>query len=234
MLSTLFRRATLKVPSILPPFIMALVCVAVTLPAAAQQAQPPQTDTDLEAMLDEETSGTATIRQFEEKVPEIREAATRFIAGDFKGAEDILTQAKEKNPGLPPAGVMMGIMYARANNAVAARNAYERAVRDDPTDPEPFVVFGDNALRQRRVTDAALLYDRAVATSEGYSANAERKRRFQMRAYSGSAAVAEARELWDDAEGWLRKAIELDKENINLLTRLGRVLFKKNQEALNS
>ena len=153
-----------------------------------------------------------------------------LLAAILKAQEDILTQAKEKHPSLPPAGVMLGIMYARANNPAAARNAYERAVRDAPDDPEAYVVFGDNALRQRNVTDAGLLFDRAVQKAEAYTANDARKNRFLTRAYSGSASVAEARESWEEAESWLRKAIELDAENIGYLTRLGRVLFKRNQE----
>ena len=211
-----------------------LVVALVLCGAPAAQAQeipqadsepPVGSDEDLEKLLESQQETAA--KAFEQKYPEIREAATQFSQRDFQAAEETLTAAKASHPELPPAGVMLGKWYAQIRNTMAARTAYEMAARDEPNDPEPYVVFGENALRQRRFTDAALLFDKAVEACNVYNADAARKKLMSLRALAGVAAVAAARERWDDAEVSLRKALEVDKENISLLARLGRVLFKQ-------
>jgi tetratricopeptide (TPR) repeat protein len=193
-----------------------------------EEGQPPiESGDDLEKLLESEQQTAA--KAFEAKYPEIREAATKFSQRDFKGAEETLSAAKLAHPELPPAGVMLGKWYAQIKNSLAARTAYEMAARDEPADPEPYVVFGENALRQRRFTDAALLFDRAVETSDKYNADETRKRLMSLRANAGVAAVAAARERWQDAETSLRKALLLDDDNVALIRRLGRVLFKQGE-----
>lgn len=206
-----------------------VLCVApVTRAQEIPQAgsDPPLgSDEDLENLLDSQQQTAA--KAFEQKYPEIRDAATKFSERDFQGAEEVLTAVKASHPELPPAGVMLGKWYAQIRNALAARTAYEMAARDEPNDPEPYVVFGENALRQRRFTDAALLFEKAVDVSNGYSADETRKKLMLLRAHAGVAAVAAARERWKDAEVSLRKALEVDQQNLALNARLGRVLFKQ-------
>ena len=198
----------------------------VTSLAFAQEVATDQA-TDLESLLEGEQQ--TVVEKFQEKYPEIRDAAQKFSQRDFKGAEETLRSATEAHGELPPAGVMLGKWYAQINNSLAARTAYELAVRDDEDDPEAYVVFGENALRQRRFTDAALLFAKGVDTAVSYNKNPERKRLLQLRAYAGVSAVAAARERWEDAEKPLRRALEIDKDNLALMARLGRVVFKQGQ-----
>lgn len=156
---------------------------------------------------------------------DVETAVTLFKNGDFEGAKETLEKLKAKQPELPPAGVMLGQLFAAAKNPGAARNALEMAVRDEPNDPEAFVVFADTAFQQRRWTDADLLYQKASTLVNAYSANPKRKKNMSIRVVSGMAGVAEVREQWNASKNYLNEFIKLAPDNIAAQTRLGRVMF---------
>ena len=216
-----------RIRRLAPCFTVALLSCLVT-PGFSQETD----SDDLEAMLEKELAETGdggVNPQLEVKNPKVQEAANQFLQRNFEEAERLMKEAKADNPQLPPAGVLLGSLYSRANNPLAARAAYEKAVRDEPEDPEPYVVFGENAIRQRRFTDAALLFDKAIEVAEAYNANAERKKNLAIRGYLGAALVAQAREQWEDAENWLRQSMALRGEDTSLSQRLGQILFKKSE-----
>lgn len=157
----------------------------------------------------------------------INDAMSRFLNRDFPGSLQLLKEVTAQNPELPPAGVLLGKMFAAAKNTAAARNAIENAVTDSPNDPEAFVIFADTAVQQRRWTDAELNYRRAYALVEQYSANPKRKKNLTISALNGLAAVSEFRKDWKGAEGYLTKLKELAPDNIQALTRLGRSYFQQ-------
>ena len=161
----------------------------------------------------------------------LEDVVSRFLNKDFEGAKQDLDQITAKNPELPPAGVLLGKMFVAAKNSVAARDAIEKAITDAPNDPEAFVIFADTAIQQRRWTDADLLYERAAALVENYNANPKRKKNLSIRSINGLAAVAEVRKQWKIAEQRLRELTQIDPENINALTRLGRALFQQGGDA---
>ena len=161
----------------------------------------------------------------------LEDAVTQFLNRDFAGAKQALDEIALSNPELPPAGVLLGKMFVASKNSVAARDAIEKAIVDAPSDPEAFVIFADTAVQQRRWTDAELLYEKAVVLVENYDANPKRKKNLSIRSINGMAAVAEVRKQWKTAEERLRELTELDAENINALTRLGRALFKQGGDA---
>ena len=163
--------------------------------------------------------------------PEMQAAIEKFKQRDFKGAEAMLKEAVEGKPSLPPAGVFLGRLYAQIKQPAAARTAFEQAVRDNPDDPEAYVVFADSALQQRRFTDAILLYEKASAVANSYSKNETRKKGLQTRSLNGIPAVSEARGDFDNAEASLRKVLASDPLNPAALSRLGRVLFQKGTKA---
>ena len=163
--------------------------------------------------------------------PEMQAAIDKFKTRDFKGAEAMLKEMVAKNPAYPPSGVFLGRLYAGIKQPAAARAAFEQAVRDNPDDPEAYVVFADSALQQRRFTDAVLLYEKGNAIANSYTTNETRKKSLQVRSLNGIAAVTEARGDFPGAEASLNKVLAMEPLNPAALNRLGRVLFQKGTKA---
>ena len=107
------------------------------------------------------------------------------------------------------------------------RTAFEMAARDEPSDPESYVAFGENALQQGRFTDAALLFDKAVETLNSPGLDANRKKILALRAYAGVGAVAAARERWNDAQGAFETALTFEPDNLLINARLAQAIFKQ-------
>ena len=195
-------------------------------PAAGTPATP-STGTDVSALVQRLLSNA--VENVGPEYKDVETAITLFQSQDFEGAKATLEKLKKQRPELPPTGVILGQLFAAAKNPGAARNSLEMAVRDDPNDPEAYVVFADTSFQQRRWTDASLLYDKANALIAQYDANPKRKKNLAIRIASGMAGVAEVREDWAAAQAQLNKFIALAPENVAAKTRLGRVLFMQKQ-----
>jgi tetratricopeptide (TPR) repeat protein len=165
---------------------------------------------------------------------EVTNAINRFRDRDIDGCRAILERVKSNNAKLPPPGVMMAMLWLSVNQLGPARAELEDCVVKFPKDPEPYLMMGDLAFQDRRVTDADMLFKEATRLSGEYAENAKRKRDFDIRCNAGSAAVAEARKQWDLAQKHLQAWIDLDPDNASAHQRMGIVLFQlsKPQEAL--
>jgi tetratricopeptide (TPR) repeat protein len=165
---------------------------------------------------------------------EINNAIGRFRDRDIDGCRAILERAKSNNAKLPPPGVMMATLWLSVNQIGPARAELEDTVVKFAGDPEPYLMLGDLAFQDRRVTDAAVLFDKATALTAAFTENAKRKRDFDIRCSAGNAAVAEARKQWDNAQKQLQAWLDLDPDNASAHQRMGIVLFRldKEQESL--
>jgi tetratricopeptide (TPR) repeat protein len=165
---------------------------------------------------------------------EVTGAINRFRDRDIDGCRAILERAKSNNAKLPPPGVMMAMLWLSVNQLGPARGELEDCVVKFPKDPEPYLMMGDLAFQDRRVTDADMLFKEATRLAAEYTENAKRKRDFDIRCNAGSAAVAEARKQWELAQKHLQAWIDLDPDNASAHQRMGIVLFQlsKPQEAL--
>jgi tetratricopeptide (TPR) repeat protein len=165
---------------------------------------------------------------------EITNAISRFRDRDIDGCRAVLERAKSTNPKLPPPGVMMAMLWLSVNQLVPARAELEDTAVKFPTDPEPYLMLGDLAFQERRITDSSVLFDRATQLTGSFTENPKRKRDFDIRCNAGGSAVAEARKQWDKAREHLAKWLELDPDNASAHQRMGIVLFQlgKEQEAL--
>lgn len=165
---------------------------------------------------------------------EVTGAINRFRDRDIDGCRAILERAKSNNAKLPPPGVMMAMLWLSVNQLGPARAELEDCVVKFPKDPEPYLMMGDLAFQDRRVTDADMLFKEATRLAAEYTENAKRKRDFDIRCNAGSAAVAEARKQWELAQKHLQSWIDLDPDNASAHQRMGIVLFQlsKPQEAL--
>jgi len=165
---------------------------------------------------------------------DIDAAIARFRERDLNGCRALLERACSNNPKLPPPGVMMSLLWLSVNQLVPARAELEDTAVKVPGDPEPYLLLGDLAFQDRRITDAAVLFEKATQLTARYTENPKRRRDFEIRGHAGTAAVAETRRQWDDAERELRGWLELDPDNSSAHQRLGIVLFRRGnpQDAL--
>ncbi len=161
---------------------------------------------------------------------EINNAIERFANRDIDGCRAILERARNNNPKLPPPGIMMATLWISANQLQAARAELEDTAVKFAGDPEPYLMLGDLAFQERRVTDASVLFDRAAQLTAAFDENPKRKRDFEIRCNAGTAAVAEARRQWDTAQKNLRSWLTLDPDNAGAHFRLGSVLFHLGKE----
>jgi tetratricopeptide (TPR) repeat protein len=157
---------------------------------------------------------------------EIAAAIGRFRDRDIEGCRKLLEQARAANPKLPPPGVMMAMLWLNVNQVGPARVELETAVVSFPEDPEPYLMLGDLAFRDRRITDAAVLFERAADLIASFTENPRRKRDFEIRSAAGNAAVAESRRQWERAEQLLARWLELDPDSAGAHQRMGIALFR--------
>ena len=161
---------------------------------------------------------------------EINNAISRFRDRDIDGCRAVLERAKSNNPKLPPPGVMMAMLWLSVNQLGPARAELEDTAVKFPADPEPYLMLGDLAFQERRVTEADVLFSKATSLTAGYAENPKRKRDFDIRCNAGAAAVAEARKQWEAAQTHLAAWLQLDPDNASAHQRMGIVLFQLGKE----
>lgn len=163
----------------------------------------------------------------------VESAITDFKKGNFDLAREALVSVGEKYPELPPADVLMALLYLSVGRGADAQAAIDRAVLSEPTDPEAFVLLADLALRNRQHTVAELGYKRGSELLAKYTANPRRAQNLKLRITAGLASLCEVRGQPDLAEKHLKAWIALDPKNALPCGSLGRVLFqqKKYDEA---
>src|SRR3972149_5698792 len=109
------------------------------------------------------------------QMQEITDAMSRFRDRDVEGALKYLETATKKNPDLPPVYVILARFYQEINLPQGVLQALETAVQKSPDDPEAYVHLAQLALRDRRVTEADLLYNKANAILAQFDKSAKRK-----------------------------------------------------------
>jgi Tfp pilus assembly protein PilF len=169
----------------------------------------------------------ATTAKGGEQSKEITEAVTKFKERDFDGALKLLKEATKKDENLPPANIIMAEFFSQANIPQGARSALEQAVKDSPNDPEAYIIMGDIAMRERRVTEANLLYGKAASMIAEFKGSAKRKELFQPRILSGMAAVEEASGNWSGSQKQLEAWLALEPKSAAAMQRLARCLFQQ-------
>ena len=159
--------------------------------------------------------------------PEIAAAVARFQARDIDGALKLLTEAAKKDPDMPPAPVLMAQLFSRTNAPDAMRTFLERATFEMPNDPEAYIYLAELAVRERRITEAALLFQKAAALLDHFTKSAKRKDAIRPHVCGGLAAVAQARGDWVTAQKQLEAWLKLDPKNGSALQALARCRFEQ-------
>jgi Tfp pilus assembly protein PilF len=159
------------------------------------------------------------------RLAELQRAIEAFRQGQFEAAQEWLKKARQKQPGLAPAPVMLANMHFSEDQPVAGRSLLEQAAAEFPDDPEPPLIFGDLAWRERRLSDAQAQYLRGQQLLESFSGDETRKRQLRVRATMGLANVAEARGQFRLAGQLFSQVIAIEPKHGNAHFRLGNVLF---------
>ncbi len=129
------------------------------------------------------------------------------------------------HPELPPPHALLAKLAILANQGGMIRPALERAVAEDGEHPEVYILFGNLALMEGRLTDGAVHFDRARALSTKPRWSAEQRERFGRLCHQGDAFVAEVRGDWKSARTALSAWLEQEPNNAPARHRLGRALF---------
>lgn len=163
------------------------------------------------------------------KHAQVDDGITKFSLNDFNGALQHFKNAKTMAKEIPPPEVLMAKLSFLARNAQLGRAWLERAVAAAPSDPEPYVILGDLAIAEGRVTDGDVLFVEASKLAEKFADNPKRKLNFQRRALQGLVVVSQRREQWDRAKTMVDQWIKLDPDNATAHNALGTVLFYLNK-----
>lgn len=157
---------------------------------------------------------------------DLNTAIGRFRDRDVAGCREILDRIRSDHAAVPPPGVMMALLWHGAHQAGPARAELDAATLAFPDDPEPYLLLGDIAFRERRLTEAAVLFARAAELTAAFSGDPRRTRDLQIRNAAGNAAVAETRGQWDVARTWLTTWLSLDPDNAGAHQRMGIAMFR--------
>jgi tetratricopeptide (TPR) repeat protein len=161
------------------------------------------------------------------QMQEITDAWARFKDRDVEGAVKLLEAATKKNPDLPPPYVLLAQFYIQANIAQGVQAALETGVQKNPEDPEAYVLLAQLSLRDRRITEAELLFTKANTILAKYDKNAKRKADLTSVVTAGLAQVYQSREDWTTAKKYLDSWLKADPKNAQALGQLASVLFKQ-------
>lgn len=161
---------------------------------------------------------------------DVENAIERFKNRDIDGCRAILERARSNNPKLPPVGVMMATLWMSVNQVGPARGEIEDAVVKHAADPEAYLLLADIAFQERRISDAAVLFEKASVLTGGFTENLKRKRDFDIRCNAGNAAIAEARRQWDVAQKLLKVWLEIDPDSVGAHQRMGITQFQLGKE----
>lgn len=164
---------------------------------------------------------------------ELKLAISSYREGKFDDALAAFRNARSAHGSLAPAELMLARLFLADGQIPAARNALEQAAVAAPDDPEIYLVFGEFALYEGRLTDASLHYQHAAQLLAAGDTSTAINRKRQTQVHTGLAAIAERRGQWNTAEEQLAAAIKLEPGSSAAWQRQGRVLFelKRTKEA---
>ena len=164
----------------------------------------------------------------------LKEAIEKFQAGDGNAALEKLNEAKKTDASLPPGELMLARLLVAVNNIQTGRQLFDQVASKDPNCPEVYLLLGNLALGEGRLTDAFLNYSQAgvlVGAQDGGNTSVvkdwskERREDFLREVYSGKAAVFEQLQNWDRAQTELIPWLAMNTDDPLVHLRKGRVFY---------
>lgn len=155
---------------------------------------------------------------------ELNLAIEKFRKNDFTGCLKNFEEAKSKQGNLPPARLMLARLFLAVGKIPQARNELERTAQNSPQEPGVYLLFGELALRDGQVTNAALNFEKAAKLLKTGPPEMITIRT-QTHSLAGLASVAERRSQWESAHVSLSAWLEVEPKNVETMRRLGVAQF---------
>jgi tetratricopeptide (TPR) repeat protein len=163
------------------------------------------------------------------EMQEVKDAAAFFQNRDVDNALKKLEEAAKKNTDQPPAEVKLADWFFQVKSYPGMWGYLDKATQKYPDDPEAFVMLGEIALNQSRLTEADMLFNKAYSVIAKFNKSADRLAKLKPRILRGMSIVAESREDWPLAQQRYEEYLKLEPKNVIVMQRIGRVLFKQNK-----
>jgi tetratricopeptide (TPR) repeat protein len=173
----------------------------------------------------DQPTGAADLGDLPRSVAEVDQAVKSFQKREFDACLQQLGKAVKAHPELPPPHALLAKLAFLANQVEMIRPALERAVAEDGQHPEVYILFGNLALVDGRLTDGAVHFEKARGLAASQRWTAEQRKRFARLCCQGEALVAESRGDWKGARTALAGWLEQEPANAHARHRLGRALF---------
>lgn len=171
--------------------------------------------------------GAAAVPGTSAQPQEVTDAVAKFKEGKYDEALKLLREATKKYPDMPPATLFMVDWCAKSNLGPGVRQFLEQTVSEFPNDPEAYLLMGNSAMRERRITEATMLYQKAADVMPKFTESAKRKDLIQPQIYAGLASVADARQDWPTAQKHLEAWLKFDPKSSVAMRGLAQCLFQQ-------
>lgn len=156
---------------------------------------------------------------------DVADAIRKFGSRDYDGAFKNLENARKLAPRLAPPQIMMAQLYLDAGMSTPAYSMLEQAMKSVPQDPEASVLLAERALLEGRLTESAVMFQRAYKLADPFTDNPRRRQDLLQRILLGSATVDDARGDFNEAKAKLEALIKLDQRNAAAHEKMGKVLL---------
>ncbi|NQU22103.1 MAG: tetratricopeptide repeat protein [Candidatus Nealsonbacteria bacterium] len=160
-----------------------------------------------------------------DEIEELRQALESFRKQEFEQCSRSLEAACKKYTQLPPAKLMLARFFLADNLFAPGMVAMEQAAAEHPEYPGVYVTFGEMAIRQHRMSDALLHFEKVLAIAEDGPWRLTQRMSFVVRAHRGLASVAESRGDWASAKIHLDLLLKYEAKNGRLRQALARTLL---------
>lgn len=161
--------------------------------------------------------------------PDVAKAFEKFRNGDIETAILQLKETGRKNPEQSPPHIILARWFAAAQRPNEARVMLERAVIENPDNPEVYLVLAEPALNERRATEAEFLLNKANDLLAQYKGTEKAKESLTRQTLAGLATVCEARGKWAEAQKRLEAWLAADANNAACLVRLAGALLQQDK-----
>ena len=159
----------------------------------------------------------------------LRPAMEALQAGNMQLFVSSYEAAAKDVPELPTIEIFIAKQQIESGRIGDAINGLDRFLAKNPDSPEGYFALGEIALRSNRLTEAAMLLDRAQQLCDDGKLPENRKTNVLMGLIAVRAEVAERRQLWDNADSLYKLVIDSSTDASEFMWRRGRMLVLKGE-----